>query len=82
MTDKNEYESAWTEGADEAKETEGTKLMAAKKASDASEKDAYITAYADIDAGQSVNGEDVKDVTPKDKSQEDGTIVAKKGDAK
>jgi hypothetical protein len=82
MTDKNEYESAWAEGTEEAAETAGSKMVAAKKASDASEKDAYITAYADIDAGQSVNGETLKDVKPKDKSQEDGTIVAKKGETK
>ena len=77
MTDKNEYEAAWTEGDEEKKQTAGDKLVAAKKASDAAEADAYITAYADIDNGASVNGEDVKTVTPKDKSQEAGTIVAK-----
>lgn len=82
MTDKNEYAEAWAEDGEKAAETEGTKMVAAKKASDASEKDAYITAYADIDAGKTMNGEDVKDVTPKDKSQEDGTIVAKKDAAK
>lgn len=77
MTDKNEYESAWAEGTEETKETEGTKLVAAKKASDASEKDEYITAYSDIDSGQSVNGENLKTVTPKDKAQEAGTIASK-----
>ena len=82
MTDKTEYESAWDEGAEEVAETEGAKLAAAKKASDTAEQDAYITAYTDIDSGQSVNGEDVKSVTPKDKTQVDGTIVAKKDEAK
>lgn len=80
MTDKNEYESAWAEG-DEAEAPKVNALATAKKASDASENDEYITAYADIDNGQSVNGEDLKTVKPKDKTQEAGTI-AKSGDAK
>lgn len=80
MTEKS-YEEAWAEDG-EAAEAKANPLAAAKKAADAAEKDAYVTAFSDIEGGQSVNGEDLKDVTPKDKAQEDGTIVAKKGEAK
>ena len=76
MSDNTEYESAWAEG-DEAETPKANPLAAAKKASDAAENDAYITAYADIDNGQSVNGEDLKTVMPKDKTQEAGNIAGK-----
>jgi hypothetical protein len=80
MTDKTEYESAWDEGTEAAPETAGAKLIAAKKAADSAEADAYVTAYADIDNGQSVNGEDLKTVKPKDKTQEAGTIATNKAE--
>lgn len=81
MTDKTEYETAWAEGDEEKKTTTaGDKMIAAKKAADTAENDAYITAYADIDNGQSVNGEDVKTVTPKDKAQEAGNIATNKSE--
>lgn len=70
----NEYSDAWTE--DESEQPAQNAVAAAKKKSDATEKDAYITAYSDLDAGQSMNGEDLKDVTPKDKAQMADTIVA------
>ena len=82
MTDKTEYESAWAEGAEETAETAGAKLAAAKKAADTAENDEYITAYADIDNGQSVNGESLKTVTPKDKTQEAGNIATNKEETK
>ncbi|MBU3577571.1 hypothetical protein [Polynucleobacter sp. UK-Kesae-W10] len=74
MTDKNEYEAAWNEGGEEAKPAENA-LAAAKKVSDTAEADDYVTAYDEIDSGQSVNGEDLKNVKPKDKTQEAGNIA-------
>lgn len=69
MTDMtNDYESAWNEG-DTAKPAVNA-LAAAKKVTDAAEKDAYVTAYADVDSGMLVNGEDLKDAKPKDKAQD------------
>lgn len=78
MQENDDYQAAWADG-EEGTPAE-TAVAAAKKKSDVTEKDAYITAYTDLDAGQSVNGEDLKDVTPKDKTQVAGTIAADKKD--
>jgi hypothetical protein len=61
----NEYTDAWHEG-EEGHPVENAVAAAAKKVA-TTERDEYITAYADIDAGQSVNGEDLKDVKLKNK---------------
>lgn len=74
----NEYTDAWIEG-EEGHPVENAVAAAAKKTSTTA-KDEYITAYADLDAGQSVNGEDLKTVKPKDKTQEKGTIATNKSD--
>ena len=58
---------------------ESAVAAAAKKASTTA-KDEYITAYADLDAGMSVNGEDLKTVKPKDKTQVKGEIATNKAD--
>lgn len=73
----NDYVTAWAEGEEGGPATDA--VAAAKKAA-TSERDEYITAYADLDAGQSVNGEDLKDVEPKDKTQEKGSIATNKAD--
>lgn len=70
---KTEYADAWKEGEDDHP-VENAVAAAAKKVT-TGEKDEYITAYTDLDAGMSVNGEDLKTVKPKDKSQEKGTIA-------
>lgn len=74
----NEYADAWVEGETDHP-VENAVAAAAKKAA-ATAKDEYITAYADIDAGMSVNGEDLKDVKPKDKTQVKGEIATNKVD--
>ena len=74
----NEYADAWVEGEDNHP-VENAVAAAAKKTA-ATAKDEYITAYTDLDAGQSVNGEDLKSVKPKDKTQEKGTIADNKAD--
>jgi hypothetical protein len=78
MTEKT-YEEAWAEDG-EAAEAKANPLAAAKKAADAAEKDAYITAYDDIDGGKTANGEDLKDVKPNGDKQVEGTIVKKDAD--
>lgn len=78
MADTNEYTDAWKEG-EENHPVENAVAAAAKKIS-TGEKDEYITAYTDLDAGMSVNGEDLKTVKPKDKAQEKGTIATNKSD--
>lgn len=70
----SEYESAWAEDEESGAAPEN-KLAVAKKAADASAKDEYITAYSDLDAGMSVNGENLKTVKPKDPAAEQGTIA-------
>lgn len=74
----NEYADAWVEGETDHP-VENAVAAAAKKAA-ATAQDEYITAYSDIDGGQSVNGEDLKTVTPKDKAQVKGTIATNKDD--
>lgn len=69
----SEYESAWSEGEEAV--APANKLSIAKKAADATAADEYITAYSDLDAGMSVNGEDLKTVKPKDPAAEQGTIA-------
>jgi hypothetical protein len=76
----NEYSDAWVEG-EEGHPAENAVAAAAKKAA-VTAQDEYITAYADLDGGQSVNGEDVKTVKPKDKAQVADTIAAKEKEAK
>lgn len=78
MQDKDEYTSAWADG--EEGMTSENAVATAKKKSDATEKDAYVTAYTDLDTGKSVNGEDLKNVTPKDKTQVAGSIADDKKD--
>lgn len=56
MADKNEYAEAW---AEEDSPAENAVAAAAKKAASV-EKDAYITAYADLEDGKSRNAEDAK----------------------
>lgn len=72
-----DYATAWAEGENQPAQNAVT--AAAKKA-DAAAKDEYITAYSDLDAGMSVNGEDLKDVKPKDKTQVKGEIASNKAD--
>lgn len=72
MADKD-YTDAWKEGEENSPAENAVAAAAKKSASDS--KDEYITAYSDLDAGMSVNGEDLKDVKPKDKAQEKGTIA-------
>jgi hypothetical protein len=74
----NEYADAWVEG--EADHPVENAVSAAAKKAAATAKDEYITAYSDLDAGMSVNGEDLKTVKPKDKTQVKGTIATDKGD--
>lgn len=54
----NEYSDAWIEG--EENHPVENAVAAAKKKADVSEKDEYITAYADLEDGKSANAEDVK----------------------
>lgn len=75
----NDYVTAWAEG-EEAGPAESA-VAAAKKAV-SGEREEYITAYADLDSGQSVNGEDLKDVRPNDPAQEKGTIATNKSEPK
>ena len=72
----NEYADAWQEGEENHPAQNAVAAAAKRAASDAQAE--YITAYADIDAGMSVNGEDVKTIKPKDKAQEKGTIATNK----
>ena len=74
----NEYTDAWVEGEDNHP-VENAVAAAAKKTA-ATAQDEYITAYADLDAGMSVNGEDLKTVKPKDKTQVKGEIATNKAD--
>lgn len=73
------YEAAWHEEGEAPKVVESA-VAAAKKAADKSEHDEYITAYADIDNGQSVNGENEKTVKAEDKKQVEGNIATNKED--
>lgn len=65
MADTNEYAAAW---AEEDSPAENAVAAAAKKAA-AVEKDAYITAYADLEDGKSKNAEDVKGKGKKDEEK-------------
>lgn len=58
MADNTEYAEAW---AEEDSPAENAVMAAAKKVATA-EKSAYITAYDDLEDGQSKNAEDVKGV--------------------
>lgn len=40
----------------------------------------HVTTYKDIDNGRSINGEKLKTVNPKDKTQVKGTIATNKSD--
>lgn len=74
----NEYADAWHEG-EQDKPVQNAVAAAAKKAA-VSAQDEYITAYSDLDAGMSVNGEDLKTVKPKDKTQVKGELATNKAD--
>jgi hypothetical protein len=65
--DKTAYADAWTEGEEDAP-AQNAVAAAAKKAA-ATDKDAYITAYADLEDGKAAKGEDVKDKDVKDKAK-------------
>jgi hypothetical protein len=65
--DKTEYTSAWTEGEEDAPAQNA--VAAAAKKTAATDREAYITAYADLEDGKSKNAEDVKD-KPKAKDEE------------
>ena len=56
-----EYAAAWAEEDAPAQNA----VMAAAKKTAATEKDEYITAYADLEDGKSKNAEDVKDAKAK-----------------
>lgn len=60
-----EYAAAW---AEEDSPAENAVMAAAKKVA-ATEKDEYITAYADLEDGKSKNAEDVKSKDKKDEEK-------------
>ena len=74
----NEYAEAWSEG--ETDQPAQNAVAAAAKKAATTAQDEYITAYSDLDAGMSVNGEDLKTVKPKDKAQVKGEIATNKAD--
>lgn len=60
-----EYAAAWAEEDAPAQNA----VMAAAKKTAATEKDEYITAYADLEDGKSKNAEDVKSKDKKDEEK-------------
>lgn len=66
--DKTEYASAWSEGEEDAP-AQNAVAAAAKKVT-ATDREAYITAYADLEDGKAAKGEDVKD-KPKAKAEDE-----------
>ena len=67
MADKNEYAEAW---AEEDSPAENAVAAAAKKAASI-EKDAYITAYADLEDGEDGESRSAEDVKAKAKKEEE-----------
>lgn len=67
--DKTDYASAWTEGEDDAPAQNA--VAAAAKKTAATDREAYITAYADLEDGKAAKGEDVKAKTKAEDEDEE-----------